>query len=188
MALFYYFSAVRRLITTLLIICILFQSGGVLLYYQVSFVVAQHHMKKRLESGVGFHEMTILDLNHDQLLELEWKKKKREFRFEGEMYDVVSEEKTDNGMRYYCVCDKEETQLRNNIANFTKKHRDQKSRSAHDSIVKIVKMLKKQRDQSPEGYTFYAAQKENILNDNYRPKGYLTPSILTPLQPPEWIL
>jgi len=83
-------------------------------------------MDQKVRSNVPCEEITLLNFNETDFNSLEWEHDK-EFMYEGEMYDVVSINKTGQGIiQIRCINDKKETNL---LKDFYKQTQDNSSGS-----------------------------------------------------------
>ncbi len=83
----------------------------------ISFLLIQRYQRheyieSQIKSGAFNQSLTQIQLEADQLNEIHWVEDDREFRYEGEMYDVVRIETTQNGGKiFHCFADHVETEL-----------------------------------------------------------------------------
>ncbi|MFD1551731.1 hypothetical protein [Putridiphycobacter roseus] len=70
-------------------------------------------------AGIDHDELTLLKFSKSEVASaLKWKHSK-EFKFKGEMYDVVSKTETVDSIFFYCWWDKKETALNVRLQNLT---------------------------------------------------------------------
>ncbi len=132
----------RKYISFILLIIILFISNGYHLYFKYLQHNIQHEIKHKIKNGLNENELFVIVVSTNNEKEIEWTKKNKEFRYKGEMYDLVKIKIKNNKKIYYCINDVKEEHL---IANFTKQNRRRN---------KILLRLKK------------------LLNNKYFPKTY----------------
>ncbi len=65
----------------------------------------KHHIKQSLDES----ELSLIRINKNT--PLDWKKKDKEFRFKGKMYDIVKKRIENDDILYYCIYDEQESKL-----------------------------------------------------------------------------
>jgi len=95
----------------------------------ISLLLIQRHQRheyieSQIKSASYNHALTQIELAANQLNEIKWVEHDREFRYEGEMYDVVRIETTSTGGKiFHCIADQVETelyaQIEHNLGNGT---------------------------------------------------------------------
>lgn len=105
------------------LISIILLTGLILpgLFSLVSFNYNKYQIKKQVKKEIikGFDksELSLISISkHQKNTKLQWIHSK-EFRYNGEMYDIVKLIETPDSIHYYCWWDKEETELNNKISN-----------------------------------------------------------------------
>lgn len=87
--------------------------------YFIAFKVVQHQIKREIKStiklGLKASELTAIQINKKDLNELVWEEKNKEFHYKGELYDIVKTEENSQYIIYYCINDKQEEQLFENL-------------------------------------------------------------------------
>ena len=82
----------------------------------VVFFLALHHIRTSMEESLLKDKKIInISFTKEEYAELHWTKAKKEFRFRGKMYDIISVEKNWNTVNIRCDFDKKETLLRKKI-------------------------------------------------------------------------
>lgn len=87
----------------------------------ISLLLIQRHKRHEaveaiIASEAYSHRLTQLHITADLKNEINWVEPGREFRYKGEMYDVVRTAPQDDGsIIYHCIADKEETHLYSQI-------------------------------------------------------------------------
>ena len=102
-------------------------------YYPV-FLLSQSEVKnemdQRIRNVVPPDEVSVLIFNEADYLGLIWNNNK-EFRYNGNMYDVVKVSKKENGnVHIYCINDKKETEL---LTELEKQTQNNSSRSTSEN-------------------------------------------------------
>lgn len=113
------FVMLKRCLTGFLLVVFLYNAGGYYLcfrYYQES---VRREMKLSIRKGIPANELTeiIIDLSKGRLSENEakkgisWVKPGKEFRYKGNIYDVVKTSFKNNRKTIYCINDSKEKKL-----------------------------------------------------------------------------
>lgn len=140
----------KKLISIILISCFLFNLCG----YQVLFRALQDHIQReirqKIRKGLSDDDLTLITVPLNMESGIVWLKQEKEFKFKGEMYDVVKTRISDQKKYYYCICDTKEKQL---IAKYNKSNNNRRNRN---NIVKkkIGNPLFFQRSLEVECYYF----------------------------------
>ena len=113
----------RKYIALLIVSVFLFNTGGYYLYFSILQYNAQQEIAQEIRKGLQEKDLTLimLPLNHQE--DISWIKHSKEFRYKGEMYDVVKIKVLNHTKMYYCLNDSKEKQL---IAGFHKTHNTRK--------------------------------------------------------------
>ncbi len=107
----------REKISYILLVIFVYSIIG---YYPI-FILMQNsvkeEMKERIKNVIPSEEMIIFNFNETDYMDLVWEDD-NEFRYKGDMYDVIRIVKSENNnIRVYCIDDKKETKL---LADFEK--------------------------------------------------------------------
>ncbi|MCB0445850.1 MAG: hypothetical protein KDC68_09415 [Gelidibacter sp.] len=96
-----------------------------------------------LKTGVADAQLTLIKITSKNKKDLYWKEA-HEFKYKGEMYDVVKTEKKDaNTTIYYCITDSKERQLLTDLENQTDKNKTSKNSKINTSKV-VIKIIPKE--------------------------------------------
>jgi hypothetical protein len=114
---------IKSLITLLLLVLIVFHFNGQFVVFKVLEYRIKKEIKTKIKMGVAEEELIVLKI--PKSLEENPNKDfhrihEKEFRFKGEMYDVVKKYEKDDTTFYYCIHDKEETLLFANLGKLIK--------------------------------------------------------------------
>lgn len=92
-----------------------FNSAGYLIAYQVRRSVIRSEIKSQIKNKIPDNELVIITITKENSHQVDWKEK-HEFRYQGKMYDVVhSKQYNDGSIHYFCITDKQETELFNHL-------------------------------------------------------------------------
>ncbi len=126
-------NTIKKYISLILLIIILFLSNGYQLYFRYLQHNIRQEIKHEIKNGLNENELSIIVVSDNDEKEIEWTKKNKEFRYKGEMYDIVKTKINGNKKIYYCINDVKEEHL---IANFTKHNRRR-----NKILLRIKKLL-----------------------------------------------
>ena len=105
----------KKIITLLLFFLFCFHIIGVYISFQLKEYSIKKEIKRRIKQGVPQEELAIIRYDNSTKNQFDWKDK-TEFRYSGTMYDVVRTEIiNDSTQIFYCVNDKQETLLFNDL-------------------------------------------------------------------------
>ena len=100
----------KRIFAIILLICLSLTILGYHFVFHYQITLAKTQMKKELLSNKHDSDMVLFEFTQDQMNELEWENS-HEFRYHGNMYDVVNKSIKDDKTILSCVSDKKETAL-----------------------------------------------------------------------------
>jgi hypothetical protein len=114
----------KALTASLLLILFTSQVG----YYFI-YTIHQHIIKEEMERELLAHipEASLEVIIAEQVADkIEWEEKNKEFSLDGILYDVARIEKKDGKTFLYCINDKKEKQLLDNLVKAVNKNHDNK--------------------------------------------------------------
>ena len=124
----------RKLSAILALCCLLFLNAGYYFLYKCRLAEIKESVRKEILSSRK-HELTKLTFSTEEIDQLDWEEKD-EFRYKGEMYDVVSMEKKGDKVIIFCLTDKKEKALKQ---AFAETHRQAPDKNTSGSIFKFLK-------------------------------------------------
>lgn len=108
----------RSVVATVLLLSMLFQAAGYLFVFKIQQYQIRQEIKQQIKAGVPEAELVLLKIPktleekpHPTFQRID----KREFRYDGKMYDIVRQEGHGDTTWYYCLSDEKETQLFANL-------------------------------------------------------------------------
>jgi c-di-AMP phosphodiesterase-like protein len=113
----------RKPLSILLTLIFLFNSGGYYLWYTVQQKKITEDVEQQIRKGLNREDLTLVVVSLSGENRVNWIKPFKEFRLNGEMYDVVCSKTEGQNKYYYCIIDSKEKQL---IANFHQAHSSKK--------------------------------------------------------------
>ena len=164
------------------LISILLLTGLILpgFFSLVSFNYNKYQIKKQVIKEIikGFDksELSLISVSKLQKnTKLQWIHSK-EFRYNGEMYDIVNLIETPDSIHYYCWWDKEETELNNKISNvlnqiFSDNPQSKKMLSKAFSFLGVFYEKIKEYDVFLNAFNLlmYFHSSESIISQSYKP-------------------
>ncbi len=112
-------SPIKKSFSFILILAILFNSGGYYFLFCIMQNNIQREIKHKIRNSLNDEELTLIVSSKENEKKIQWIKPNKEFRFKGEMYDVVRATMV-KGIKYlYCINDSKEKTL---LANYNKNH------------------------------------------------------------------
>lgn len=101
----------RKVTIVLLLSIFLFNTAG----YIVTFKILQYQVKKevktKIKQSLNTSQLTIITIDKKQLKSIIWEEKDSEFYYCEELYDVVRVIEDSSSVIYYCINDKKEEAL-----------------------------------------------------------------------------
>jgi len=148
----------KALASLLLAILFISQVG----YYFI-YTIHQHLIKEKMERELltripgSLLEVIIAEQVADKIV---WEEKNKEFSIEGILYDVARIEKKDGKTFLYCINDKKEKQLLDDLAKAVKKDQDNKQgrNNIKSLLIDMVCMNDKEETKTfsvPSSYTYF---------------------------------
>jgi hypothetical protein len=113
----------KKLISIGIVFIFLYNIGGYYLWFSILQNNIQNKIDEEIESGCKSEDLTLIIIPDEKDQGICWIKPNKEFRYKGEMYDVVKIKNLPGKKYYYCLNDRREKQL---IAGFNKTHNTKK--------------------------------------------------------------
>lgn len=158
---------IKKTFSILLLTAFLFNLFG----YFPLFKMAQHKIQKQiktlLKKGVPKNELYVISVALNKVNELDWKKEGKEFRHKGAMYDIVKQETKGGFVFYYCVNDKQETQLFAHLEELVNQQINNDKSPAGKTAKNILKLLSSFNYISSNKITFEQENSENAKRFSY---------------------
>jgi len=120
----------RKITANILLLFVLFQLTCYLLIFKSQQFQIRKEIKYRIKAGVPDDELVLITIPNSLLEEnnpiFQWIHKK-EFRYKGNMFDIVHKDVYKDSTQFYCLSDHKETQLFANLDQLVKKEMSQNS-------------------------------------------------------------
>jgi hypothetical protein len=105
----------RKVISILLLTVFLHDNICFLVLFKVMQIRVKHEIKREIESNIPFSELILIEINSQNIEELNWLKFGKEFRLNGNFYDIVKTEYSGTKTKFFCINDKKERDLFKNL-------------------------------------------------------------------------
>lgn len=122
----------RKLISILIAFVFLFNIGGYYLWFAMLQKGIERRVELQIKQGLKEKDLSVVIVPSKGETGIIWIKPGKEFRYRGEMYDVVYSKTKGQDKLYFCINDIKEKQL---IASFHKTHNSKKEA---DKRIKIT--------------------------------------------------
>lgn len=101
----------KKVISIVIILVLFYSMVGYYIDFKIEQFQLKESIKERLIKKLPDNELTLLKISHEKLNRLNWTEEGREFRYEGNMYDVVKIKIVGDTAYYYCFNDEKENKL-----------------------------------------------------------------------------
>jgi hypothetical protein len=164
----------KKLFSILLVFVFFYSIVGFYLNFAVEQCRIKEEVKENIIHNLPDKYLTIIKVSSKDQEKIAWTEEGNEFRFEGNLYDVVKI-RHENGTTYYsCFCDLKENQL---LVNLDKLVKDQTDHSQSRTIQKKIQinmffhdgMLAKTSNETPFDYFNYTTGYKLIYSDVLSP-------------------
>lgn len=131
----------RKFIAASVILLLLYSTCGYIFVYQQLILLNRHMVNLAIEKNEVDHQTVLLSFKKSDIenkaIDFTWKHKK-EFRFNGEMYDIVERAETADSVFFECIHDKKEKELEAGFIKHFEGEDEKNNQSApSNSLVKI---------------------------------------------------
>ncbi len=82
--------------------------GGDFLFFKLVEHNLKHEVQNQIKKGFKDEELTLIELSNENKDNIRWIEFQKEFKYKGEMYDVVKMVQNGNSTYLYCFNDKKE--------------------------------------------------------------------------------
>jgi len=113
----------RKYISVILISIFLFDIGGYYFWFCIWQNNIQKEIRQEIRNGLEEDDLVLIIAPINGESGISWIEPNKEFRYKGEMYDVVKIKIQNQNKYYYCIKDIKEKQL---IASYNKNHNPKK--------------------------------------------------------------
>lgn len=144
--------------------------------YHLFFSVHRHEIKKEIHAyldanpGTGLGTYLSFRLVNHQVEQdsFEWKDKKKEFLFQGEMFDVISVKESGDSIRIYALKDTREMDLEKQIAKINQSKHD-KNETPYTAVLKFFSVFYFENTHSQYTPGFVTVNYQEMPSNGYFP-------------------
>jgi len=130
----------RNVIAIALLLFTLFHAAGYLFVFEIQKYEIRREIKQQIKAGVPEAELVLLKISGESSTLPFQRIDEHEFRYGGNMYDIVREEARGDTIWYYCLADEKETQLFADLDELVKRDMNQNT-ARHQKIEKLLHLL-----------------------------------------------
>ena len=121
-------NKMKKYISFILSVAFLLNTGGIYLWLKVLQYHYQCEIRQEISMGIQNKDLCLITITNSNLHALQWIKPGKEFRYKGEMYDVVQAKSDKHEQQYYCIHDFKENKLLTQINKTRRNKRDSEKR------------------------------------------------------------
>jgi hypothetical protein len=132
----------KKLASILFLALVLVQSSGYIAFFKMQEFYLKNQIKSKIKQGIPESELIKFTINTEIENDIEWIHSK-EFRYKGEMYDVIRKSEDSGSTIYYVIHDPKETGLFVNLEKFVaqEKQNDPLQKRILLDIDRILKLI-----------------------------------------------
>jgi hypothetical protein len=109
--------------------------GGFYAYLSYQKGEIRENIEQKIIKNLKKTDLNIFIANEENLAKIAWEREGKEFKFEGELYDIVFTEIKSGTTYYYCFKDKDETILETKIEQFLKNQAGELPQNQHTKTI-----------------------------------------------------
>lgn len=125
------FYAMKSILSLFIFFTLLVKMGGYYAYLMIERENIREKIEREITQSIPKSALKCIIANPKNSAKIEWRRSEKEFKFEGELYDIVSVEIHNGTAYYFCVNDKTETLLEAKIDNLLEHQADHLPFSDH---------------------------------------------------------
>jgi hypothetical protein len=114
----------KKLFSVLLAFVFFYSIVGFYLNFAIEQCRIKEEIKEKIIKQLPDYKLTIIKISSRDQRKIQWIEDGKEFRFEGNMYDVVKVRQGGDTILYYCFCDIKENRLLSNLDKLVKDQSD----------------------------------------------------------------
>ena len=112
----------KRIISILLLLIFIYNIIGYYTAFKIVRYQIRGEVKRMIKNSVPEEDLVAIHVRNSDKCSLYWTKPGKEFRYKGEMYDVVRQEAEGSSVTYYCIHDFKESKLFADLNKHIRKH------------------------------------------------------------------
>jgi hypothetical protein len=114
----------KKLLSIVLIFVFFYSIMGFYLNFEIEQYQIKEEIKEKIINNLPENELTLVKISSADSKKVTWMEDGKEFRFKGNMFDVVRSKTWDDTTYYYCFDDKNESKLFVNLDKLVKEQTD----------------------------------------------------------------
>ena len=114
----------KKILSILLVFVFFYSIMGFYLNFQIEQFRIKEEVKEKIISNMPDKELTLIKITSRENDQIIWMEEGREFKYEGNMFDVVKIKKNKDTTYYYCVSDVKESKLLVHLDKLVKEQTD----------------------------------------------------------------
>lgn len=134
----------KKLTVFILLGIFLFNTAGYFITFKVLQSQIKKEVKREIKRQVPNSELTVIEISKKQLQNFIWEEEGKEFYHQGNLYDIVRSDESATSFTYYCISDKQEEALFENLDDYIdnniaaqKSTKSSSSKKTADSSLKL---------------------------------------------------
>ena len=135
-------NPLKKIVSLAAVILLLFNAGGYIIIYQQLIILNRFNIQTKIEGDELKEELMILSFKKSDMdngiIDFTWKHSK-EFRYNGNMYDVVEKSETKDSICIYCYKDIKEKKYEE---NFNKHYENENGNEKQIPYGKLISKIK----------------------------------------------
>ncbi len=109
-------------IATILLVVFLFNVMAHHILYKAAQFNIRNEVQNQIDNLPSLEDLTVIEINHSDISNIEWKKQGKEFKYNNNMYDIVSSDTGSHSIKFYCLQDTKENKLNSTYAKSLNRH------------------------------------------------------------------
>ena len=175
----------KKAISIVLLGFFLFNTAGYYVFFKIAQIEIKREIKKEMKLSLQLEELTIIKFRTSDINSIHWIEKNKEFIYHDQMFDIVKSSSNINETTFYCINDKQEKKLFQNLEEQVLKQIENNKNSKSDSS-------KKNADNIVKTYFFeefisFLFQGSSPYTYNHYSKSYTSVDVLISTPPPRFL-
>ncbi len=133
----------KKAISIVLLGIFLFNTTGYYVFFKIAQIEIKKEIKKEIKLSLQNDELTVITFLNSDINTIHWIENNKEFIYHNQMFDIVKSSSNNNETTFYCINDKQEKKLFQNLEvqilkqiEHTKNSKSDSSKKNADNIVK----------------------------------------------------
>lgn len=160
----------KKILAIFIVVLLLFNSMGYYIVFKATQYAIKKEIKNIIKQGVPDKDFSLIKVaaaDFQKRAALEWLDKK-EFRYQGQMFDVVRYNTCNDTTYYYCINDKQEEKLFSNLDKLIEHHSKKtdatrsKARGIYKNIIRHYVVNSKTSNSPVSRYLLFSTAQVKI--------------------------